>query len=25
VDLATGTGVMEGRVQTVFVPGGAAP
>jgi lipopolysaccharide export system protein LptA len=26
VDLNTGTGVMEGRVQTVFVPaGGAAP
>lgn len=25
VDLATGTGVMEGRVQMVFVPGTAAP
>ena len=25
VDLVTGTGVMEGRVQTVFVPGGATP
>ena len=25
VDLATGTGVMEGRVQTVFVPGSATP
>jgi lipopolysaccharide transport protein LptA len=25
VDLATGTGVMEGRVQTVFVPGSSTP
>lgn len=25
VDLTTGTGVMEGRVQTVFIPGSAAP
>jgi lipopolysaccharide export system protein LptA len=25
VDLATGTGVMEGRVQTVFIPGSATP
>jgi lipopolysaccharide export system protein LptA len=25
VDLTTGTGVMEGRVQTVFIPGSATP
>ena len=25
VDLNTGTGMMQGRVQTVFVPGAAAP
>jgi lipopolysaccharide export system protein LptA len=25
VDLVTGTGVMEGRVQTVFIPGSSAP
>jgi len=25
IDLTTGTGVMEGRVQTVFVPGSTAP